>query len=458
MDTSFTRFLKEIRGAMPVCENSPPRVATNDSPHGLPSVFNVTEFACATMGAALGELAALSGSTETVELSRVLASRWFGMTLHPDGWELPPTWDAIAGDYRAEDRWIRLHTNAPHHRDAALSVLRCSADRDVVTETVRQWDAVELESAIVAAGGCAAAMLSPEEWSKHPNGLQVSKDPLIEWSQRSELSSEREPTTQPVDAERPLKGLKVLDCTRVLAGPVCTRLLAGYGAQVLRIDPPDWDEGVVVPEVTLGKRLATLDLRDAKQKERFASLLKEADVFVHGYRPGALEGLDLGAEVRRDLNPRLIDVSLCAYGLSGPWRDRRGFDSLVQMSSGIAHAGMTVTGAEKPTPLPVQALDHGTGYLMAASVIRALRLKRESGVVFRARLSLARTAALLTSTGPHPVRQSMPEEASDERATHAEQTSWGSAYRTRFPVISGMAQPDWPLPARRYHSDPPIFA
>lgn len=458
MDSSFSRLLEEIRSSMPACDSSSPVVWMDDSSHGLPSVFDVTEFACATMGAALGELAALSGSTSDLKLDRVLASRWFAWTIKPEGWNLPPTWDPIAGDYKARDRWIRLHTNAPHHRDAALRVLQCEAEREAVAEAVQQWNAIELESAVVAEGGCAAAMLSQEEWRSNLNGSKVSEDPLIAWSAAHEVASGMRPGLDAIDPDYPLKGLKVLDCTRVLAGPVCTRLLAGYGAEVLRIDPPEWDEGVVVPEVTLGKRLATLNLRDEAQRKHFATLIEETDIFVHGYRPGALEGLGFGDAERRKLNPNLIDVSLCAYGLSGPWCDRRGFDSLVQMSSGIAHAGMTVTGAEKPTPLPVQALDHGTGYLMAASVVRALRLMSEFGTAYRVRLSLARTAALLAGTGPHPITASMPDEKPDEWNTAKEQTSWGPAHRMRFPVLSGLAQPHWTLPARCYHSDPPAFS
>lgn len=163
------------------------------------------------------------------------------------------------------------------------------------------------------------------------------------------------------DARRPLAGIKVLDFTRVLAGPVATRFLAGLGADVLRIDPPEWDEPGVVPDVILGKRCARLDLHTAEDRRVFEALLARADIVVHGYRPGAMARLGYDEGERRTINPGLVDVSLCAYGWTGPWAGRRGFDSLVQMSIGIAEAGMRWQQAERPVPLPVQALDHATG-------------------------------------------------------------------------------------------------
>nr|WP_252977095.1 CoA transferase [Pseudomonas psychrotolerans] len=151
--------------------------------------------------------------------------------------------------------------------------------------------------------------------------------------------------------------------------------------------------------MTLGKRCARLDLRRPADRRVFEALLEEADVLVHGYRADALERLGYGAAQRRALQPALIDVSLCAYGWTGPWALRRGYDSLVQLSCGIAAAGRDWQQAQQPVPLPVQALDHATGYLMAAAVIRGITGRLREGRVLSARLSLARTACLLTE---HP--------------------------------------------------------
>ena len=247
--------------------------------------------------------------------------------------------------------------------------------------------ALILNKAIVEAGGVAAAMNGLSDWAAHPQGRAVATEPLIHWHESPGFKSRL-----PAFAGN-LDGLKVLDLTRVLAGPVATRFLAGFGASVLRIDPPHWREDGIEPEVTLGKACASLDLNEANDRARFESLLSEAHVFVHGYRPGALDRLGYGESRRRELNPDIIDVSLSAYGWTGPWRERRGFDSIVQVNSGLAQEGMTRLGTDKPVQLPIQALDHGTGYLMAAAALCALRLKRTDGRARSARLSLGANGA-----------------------------------------------------------------
>lgn len=411
----------------------------------LPSCFAVTDLATASFRAAAVELGVLIHAQE-VTIDRRLAAQWFDMTLQPQGWVMPDVWDAIAGVYTCSDGWIRLHTNAPHHRDAALRVLGCSADRAAVGSAVANWSKSDLEDAIVRESGAAAAMHSMAEWAVHPQGSAVAAEPLIAWTDESESGT-------PVA----LKDLKVLDLTRVLAGPVATRFLAGFGAQVLRIDPPWWNEPGVEPEVTLGKRRAGLDLSQTQDREIFETLLTEADVFVHGYRPGALNGLGYGSDALRKLAPNLIDVSLCAYGWHGPWAGRRGFDSLVQMSCGIAAEGMHRKGADHPVPLPVQALDHATGYLMAAAVLRAVNIRNQAGKIKSARLSLARTAALLTSDGARAFKGEPIIQSSNDVAQALEQTSWGPAQRLRFPVKMDGLGPDWPYPAGLLRIDGPSW-
>lgn len=421
----------------------------------LPSWFDVTGLAAASVGAACAEISALIDPAATALDTQVdarLASFWFDLSIRPDGWSLPPVWDAVAGLYPSGDGWIRLHTNAPHHKIAALDVLGCKADREKVAAAVRKWSGSALESAIIDADGCAAQMRSMHAWAKHPQGVAVNAEPLIAWQLVGDSGASFSGTQG-----RPLAGLKVLDLTRVLAGPVATRFLAAFGADVLRIDPPGWDEGVVVPEVTIGKRCATLDLRKTGDRAVFEQLLREADVLVHGYRPDALEKLGLGDEARRALNPALIDVALSAYGWSGPWRHRRGFDSLVQMSSGIAELGMQRADDGQPTPLPVQALDQATGYLMAAAALRALRCRNSGGDVFSARVSLARTAALLVTTlGSHHAAPFSKESAIDlDRGT--EDTDWGPAHRLRFPTRFSSVTPHWDIAAHDLHSHQPTW-
>jgi len=414
----------------------------------LPSVFHVTELAAASIGAAcltIAELESLrTGQVPAVQIDRRLASLWFQGSLRPIGWSMPPPWDEVAGDYRAENGWIRLHTNAPHHRDAAMEVLKTPVDRKAVESAIARWDAVALETAIVADGGCAASMRSLAEWADHPQGRAVAAEPLLH--RLSFTGATRRPQLSP--AARPLQGVRVLDLTRILAGPVATRFLAAFGAEVLRVDPYGWEEPVTVPEVVLGKRCARLDLKTPEGRQTLEGLLEEADVFVHGYRPDALARMGLDTARRRTLRPGLIDVSLDAYGWTGPWSGRRSFDSLMQMSTGIADAGMRETGRERPSPLPVQAIDHATGYLMAAAAIRGLIDQLQTGGGCEVRTSLARTAQLLISGGRQPGgTEPLAAEQLDDLSEAIEQTGWGPARRIRPPAsIEGFPM-SWDLPA-----------
>lgn len=421
----------------------------------LPSFFAVTELAAASMGAAGLALAKLLDALhhasdrkpETVPrvvVDQRLASFWFASTLRPEGWKPPQYSEVAAADYQAQDGWLRLHTNAPHHLAAALRVLQCSASPEAMARAVLTWKRDALEARILAEGGCAATMLSPEQWAQHPQGQAICHEPLIDWAPGTQAS----PGPWSFEPAQPLKGLKVLDMTRVLAGPAATRMLAGLGAQVLRLDAPMWEESNA-PEMTLGKRCAELDLRQAGQRAHWTKLLSEADVFVHGYRSDALANMGLDPQARQRIRPGLIDVSLDAYGFTGPWHNRRGFDSLVQMSLGIAHSGQQLAQSDRPLPLPVQALDHATGYLLATAVLRGLETRVKTGRGSIARASLARTGALLVTT-MDPLgleRPRLAPETPDDLSDQMEHTGWGLARRIRWPVtVSGVTM-HWPLGA-----------
>lgn len=413
----------------------------------LPSFFAVTELAAATMGAAglalasmidtLNKASGLKSETHpSVIVDRRLASFWFASTLRPEGWEAPTYREVAAADYLAQDGWLRLHTNAAHHLSATLKVLECAATSDAIARAVSTWPRDALEARILAEGGCAATMLTTEQWLKEPQGKAISQEPLIDWTPGTKGLS----GPWPFEATQPLKGLKVLDMTRVLAGPAATRMLAGLGAQVLRLDAPMWVESNA-PEMTLGKYCAELDLRQASHRAHWTKLLSEADILVHGYRSDALANMGLDAQTRQRLKPGLIDVSLDAYGFTGPWHNRRGFDSLVQMSMGFAQTGQQLGHSDRPDPLPVQALDHATGYLLATAVLKGLETRIKTGQGSIARASLARTGALLLTTldplGPE--RPRLLPETREDLSDEMEQTGWGLAKRIKWPVtVSGV--------------------
>jgi hypothetical protein len=414
----------------------------------LHSAYAVTDLASATIAAAGISLARLVGrisqSIPAVIVDRRLSSLWFGWSIRPNGWKMPAVWDPIAGDYRTRDGWIRLHTNAPRHRKAAQQVLGAYDDKTDIARCAAVWSKGALETAIVDAGGCAAEMRAVSDWIKHPQGSAVAAELLI----HSSVADRFTRTAWAPSPSRPLSGLRILDLTRVLAGPVATRFLAGYGADVLRIDPYGWDEPGIVPEVTLGKRCARLDLHEGGDRKRFEDLLSQCDILVHGYRPGALDNLGYASSQRRAFSPGLIDVSLSAYGWSGPWATRRGFDSLVQMSAGIAHTGMNWQKADRPVPLPVQALDHATGYLIAATAIRAVERRLEQGIGTESRLSLARTAKLLIDIANVDSRSPPKPETSEDLSSVVENTDWGSAFRVKFPITITGTDARWAYPPR----------
>ena len=393
---------------------------------GLAAAWDVEALATGAVAAFADAVVALlheAGTEAAATVDAALTGAWFRQAVVPVDWTPPSPWDPIAGDYRAADGWIRLHTNAPRHREAALRVLGVAADRDAVAARVATWTADDLETAVVEAGGAAATMRSPEAWAAHPQGAASRREPLVD-----RLHTVPADTRWHPDPARPLAGVRVLDLTRVIAGPVATRALAALGATVLRIDPPDWDEPAAAPDTTLGKLVARVDGRTPGGRERLGDLLAGADVLVHGYRRGALDPVGLGEEARQEIRPGLVEVALTAYGWHGPWTARRGFDSLVQMSAGIAERGMRVARADRPVPLPVQALDHATGWLMAAAAVAGLRDRLRGGSGSHALLSLARTAAELVPAEPGaPAEPAIP-------AGALRDTPWGAARVLPFPV------------------------
>jgi hypothetical protein len=428
------------------------RVEWVGAPDTLPCAYEVSALASASVAAALlsvAELAAVrleragGGTVGSVTVNREHAATAFACERHVKtlGWQLPAAWDPLAGDYACRDGFIRLHTNYAYHRDAVLRVLETSAECDAVSAAVRSWDGDTLETALVAAGGCAAFMRSPAQWQAHPQGLALAREPLLSRDLRP-CDAQREVPDEP---RLPLSGVSVLDLTRVIAGPICTRFLAAYGADVLRVDPPGFEEvGALVCEMTTGKRRALLDLRRSDDRARFEALAAGADLIVHGYRSDALAGLGYDTENLVRLAPNASIVTHDAYGFSGPWATRRGFDSLVQMSCGIAWRGREVENGSSPRPLPVQALDHATGYLLAASACRALTRRSTDQHASVVRTSLARVAQLLMALGDtgDPSGPALAQRQVETWLERAE-TSFGPVSRVRCPDGIDGYTPRW---------------
>lgn len=316
--------------------------------------------------------------------------------LEIEGKPAPELWDKIAGAYQCGDgRYVRLHTNFPHHRDGVLKLLGCAYDKAAVAEALKNWKAFDFEEAAAKANLVVAAMRSFDEWDAHPQGQAIARLPLMSVERIGDAARRGWP-----QGERPLAGIKVLDLTRIIAGPVGTLTLAAHGADVMLVTSPKLPSvAPLVIDTGRGKLSTHIDLHDAEGRDTFAALLREADVVVQGYRPGGLAALGFGPEEATRIRPGIVYVSLCAYSHEGPWAGRRGFDSLVQTASGFNDAEAKAAGSDRPKPLPAQILDHASGYLIAYGAMTALLRQRTDGGSWHVRLSLAQTGRWLRSLG-----------------------------------------------------------
>ncbi|WP_440104534.1 CoA transferase [Streptosporangium sp. H16] len=376
----------------------PPVRVSGDDPV-LPSVFRVGTAAAVAVGAATAAAAALKGggSQAAVDVREAAIAFLDERHFRIDGVAVD-LWAPLSGDYRTADGWVRLHCNFDHHRDAVLRALGLPADtgRDAVERACAGRTAVEVEEAVTAAGGCAAAMRDRAGWREHPQSRAVAASPLVHLTRIGDSGGPR-PGAPRGGGGRALDGVRVLDLTRVIAGPVATRTLAAHGAQVLRVGARHLPEvpGPVIG-TAFGKRSCHLDLRTPAGSAALRDLVAEADVLVQSYRPGALEALGFGPRRLAGIRPGIVCVDVSAYGGRGPWAGRRGFDSLVQMVSGIAHEG---GDGSRPHPLPAQVLDHATGHLAALGAMAALLRRSTEGGSWRVELSLAGTARWLDGLG-----------------------------------------------------------
>jgi crotonobetainyl-CoA:carnitine CoA-transferase CaiB-like acyl-CoA transferase len=435
---------------------------TGDGPQ-LPSSFRVavaaqTSIAAAGLAAAnIWKLRSRQGQEVAVDMRHAVVECRSERYLRLDDTPPPPAWDAIAGVYKTGGhRFVRLHTNFPHHRDAVCRVLNCKAERDEVQAALMQWDAEAFETAAYEAGGVVSMMRSHDEWSALPQAKALAGLPVI----TLEKIGDAAPKSWP-EGERPLAGLRVLDLSRVIAGPVAGRTLAAHGADVLLVSSPDLP---AIPWLTIdtgrGKLSTFIDLKRDEGRNKLKELLTEADIFSQGYRPQALANLGFSPEEAARINPGIVFVSLSAYGHIGPWANRRGFDSLVQTSTGFNHAEGEAAGVDGPKELPAQILDHATGYLMAFGAMMAKARQSREGGSWHVRVSLAQTGNWIWNLGRvtdglktedlkgeaiEPFSQQMPSGFGSLHAiTHAAQLSRTPAFWSRPAVPLGSHPPRWP--------------
>ena len=441
------------------------RVGLTGTDPALPSSFRVGTVAQATIAAAA--LAATEiwrqrtkrAQSVTVDMRHAAIEFRSERYMRLDGKPPGPAWDKIAGIYDTGDgRKVRLHTNFPHHRDGMLKLLDCAYEREAVQKALMQWEGEKFETAAAKAKLVATMMRSPAEWAAHAQGQAVSRLPLFEIIKIGEAP----PGRLPPNPERPLSEIRVLDLTRVIAGPVCGRALAAQGADVMRVTAPHLPD---LPELDIdtgrGKLSASIDLRATDDRDWLRGLVRESHIFVQGYRPGGLAAKGLSPDALAEMRPGIIAVTLTAYGHEGPWADRRGYDSLVQNASGINVAEAEAAGVPAPKELPAQALDHATGYLMAFGALMALVRKMQEGGSWHVRVSLAQTGHWLTGLGRVDNGFACPEPSGEElkalagemdtpfgRLTfiqHAAMLSETPAFWARPPAKLGAHAPMWPV-------------
>lgn len=392
--------LKNILNSVNAPTTFTDHVTISGSDPVLPSPFLIGEAGAAALSA-IGCAAAELWHTKTGEsqdigvsvLDAALAQRSHAHFKLLDT-ETPALWSPISGFYQTKDnRWVQLHCNFVHHKNGVLNFLGASDGRQSVEEKILNWNALELETQLSELGLCASMLRSAEEWQATEQYQAVSQLPLLEIIKIGESSPEAIP-----EGKMPLSGIRALDLTRVLAGPMCGKVLAECGATVMRIASPNLPFiPPLVADTGHGKLSAHIDLKGAEGRERLTALIKEADVFSQAYRPGGLDEMGFSPEDLAELRPGIIYTSLSAYSHEGPWAGKHGYDSLVQTATGIAHEQ---TGdAPKPSHLPAQSLDYLTGYIAAFGVMEALRRRASDGGSYLVRVSLAQTGHWFQNLG-----------------------------------------------------------
>jgi len=424
----------------------------------LPSSFRVgaaAQVTIAAAGLAAAEVwKARSGEAQgiSVDMTHAAVECRSERYLRVDDKPPPPAWDVIAGVYKTGDgRLVRLHTNFPHHRDNVCEVLNCKPERDDVQRALMQWKGEEFETAAYASGCVVSMMRSHDEWLATSQAQAIEQLPLIQIDRIGEAAPRPWP-----NGRRPLAGLRVLDLSRVIAGPVAGRTWAVHGADVMLISSPNlpsipW----LVIDTSRGKLTSFADLKTGQGRDTLRGLLASADIFSQGYRPQSIAELGFSPEDAARISPGIVYVSLSAYGHAGPWAGRRGFDSLVQTSTGFNDVEGRAAGVAGPKELPMQILDHATGYLMAFGAMMArLRQAREGGS-WHVRVSLAQTGRWLRNLGRLEKGLAAVDLAADDVLPFIEQSSsgFGALRGIRHAAVMSATPAFWQRPAMPLGSD-----
>lgn len=428
----------------------------------LPSSFAVGAAAQSTIAAAalaaceLGHVRGAARQEVSVDMlhAALECTGWFSV----DG-QVPEQWDPISGLYRCADGFVRIHANFAHHRAGALQLLGLDADlatRADAEAALMQWKAIDFESAAAERKLVVSALRSFEEWDATPHGQAIAAQPLF----TIERIGDAPPLALPAlgDDQKPLTGVRVLDLTRVLAGPVGGKALAGYGADVMLVNSPKLPNISAIADTSRGKLSTHIDLQTQGGQVDLKRLLADAHVFVQGYRPGGLSDRGFGPEALASMRPGIVAVSLSAYGTQGPWAGRRGFDSLVQTATGFNQAeGEALGTPDKPRTLPMQILDEATGYLIAFGAAAAMCRQQQEGGSWLVRVSLAQTGHWLRSMGRVAVQPQQQQKPDFKPYLESSASGFGELRALRHSAQLARTPASWGRPSMPPGSHPPSW-
>lgn len=480
--------LKDPMSTLPVSESIHPALAALWSAHGLAedalvrialpgaargfaSRFNVVPAAQISAGAAA--LAATEierwrapgrpaqGVTVDAQHAAFETSGYFTV----DGVQ-PDAWAPISGLYAcgaATDApgWVRIHANFDHHRDGALALLGlptgADTQRAAVQQALQQWHADDFEARAAAKGLPVAAVRGSAQWLALGHEAVLAEQELVTLTRIGDAP----PLPWPALAEgdKPLAGLRVLDLTRIIAGPVAGRTLAAHGADVMLVNGPHLPNIDAIADTSRGKRSAQIDLRTASGQQALRDLVAQSQVFLQAYRPGALAAKGFAAEELARLRPGLVVAELSAYGWQGPWAGRRGFDSLVQTATGVQADEALARGQAAPRALPMQILDYSAGYLLAYGIQAALLRQAREGGSWQVRVTLAGVARWLRGLGAVEVPHGDWDQPKPDITPYLETTAsgFGALRAVRHCAVLSRSAPGWERLSVPPGTDAPVW-
>jgi crotonobetainyl-CoA:carnitine CoA-transferase CaiB-like acyl-CoA transferase len=429
------------------------------SPNMLPTSLPIGALASAALGATGLAAAALwqlrSGTLQEVGVDTRAAT--LAMTsatyLRVNG-EAVKSWDPITGYYRVRDgEWVYLHGNFAHLRDGLLKLFNVPNDPAALRAALATWSAADIEDAAGQRGLCGVVVRTPATWESHPQARATTALPLIEITRIGDA-----PPQPLAGAARPLSDIRVLDLSRVIAGPMTARTLAEHGATVMQVGAPHLPsiESLVI-DTGFGKHSCAVDLDTVAGVEALHGLIDDADIFLNAYRPGALERRGFSPAALAERRPGIVYVTISAFSRAGPWAQRRGYDTLVAAASGL-----TWTGSGDPARLPCQPLDYLTGYLGAFGAMLALQRRAQQGGSWHVQLSLERTSAwireMTAALGRENAVATVVPPAAEIADLYAESPSRFGSLRHLKPVVQMSDTPArWERPPVPLGSDPALW-